>query len=139
MMVEFTPPLVACIVSSGDFGFTALRATEECTIAVPAAELAGQVVKVGNCSGRDPDKFSAFGLTPLPAATIKAPLICECFANLECRVADTGMVSKCGLFILEVVKAWVDPKQADPKTIHHRGYGSFAVDGKVIHLESRMP
>jgi flavin reductase (DIM6/NTAB) family NADH-FMN oxidoreductase RutF len=96
-------------------------------------------VKVGNCSGRDTDKFSAFDLTPLPATAIKAPLIAECSANLECRVADTGMVSKYGLFILEVVKAWIDPKQAASKTIHHRGCGSFAVDGKVIHLDSRMP
>lgn len=139
MMVEFTPPLIACIVSSGNFSFTVLRRTGECTIAIPAAGLAGKVVNVGNCSGRDTDKFSTFGLTPLPATAIKAPLIAECSANLECRVADTGMVSKYGLFILEVVKAWIDPKQAASKTIHHRGCGSFAVDGKVIHLDSRMP
>lgn len=138
MMVEFTPPLIACIVSTGDFSFTALRASKECVIAVPAAELAETVVKVGNCSGRDTDKFAAFGLTPASATLVEAPLISECFANLECRVTDTRMVNKYGLFILEVVKAWVDPRQADAKTIHHRGYGSFAIDGEIIQLESRM-
>ena len=57
MMVEFEPPLVACVVSSADYSFAALRATKECVIAIPALELAPKVVKVGNCSGRDVDKF----------------------------------------------------------------------------------
>jgi flavin reductase (DIM6/NTAB) family NADH-FMN oxidoreductase RutF len=67
MMVEFEPPLVACVVSSADYSFAALRATRECVIAVPALELASKVVKVGNCSGREVDKFVMFGLTPVPA------------------------------------------------------------------------
>jgi len=37
-----------------------------------------------------------------------------------------------------VLKAWIDPAQKNPKTIHHRGYGSFAVDGEIIKLKSRM-
>jgi Conserved protein/domain typically associated with flavoprotein oxygenases, DIM6/NTAB family len=36
MMVEFTPPLVACVVSSGDHSFLALQRTGECLIAIPA-------------------------------------------------------------------------------------------------------
>jgi SNF2 family DNA or RNA helicase len=43
------------------------------------------------------------------------------------------------LFVLEVVKAWTDPAQKQPKTIHHHGYGKFAVDGEMIKLKSRMP
>ncbi len=138
MMVDFEPPLIACIVSQGDYSFAALRATGECVIAIPAVELAPKVVKVGNSHGSDIDKFAAFGLTPLPAELVKAPLIAECFANLECKVADTRLVNRYNLFILEVVKAWTDPKQKKPKTIHHRGYGSFVVDGETIKLKSRM-
>lgn len=96
-------------------------------------------MKVGNCSGRDVQKFAAFGLTAATASTIEAPLISECFANLECRVIDTRMVNKYCLFILEVTKAWVDSNRADAKTTHHRGYGSFSVDGEIIHIASRMP
>lgn len=139
MMVEFTPPLVACVVSGGDFSFAALRATKECVIAVPAVELAKKVVGIGNCSGADTDKFATFGLTPLPAEQVKAPLIAECFANLECKVVNTRLVNSHNLFVLEVVKAWRDPAQKQPKTIHHRGYGTFAVDGEIIHLPSVMP
>jgi len=68
MMVDFEPPLIACIVSSGDFSFAALRATGECVIAIPAVKLAPKVVKIGNSSGRDMDKFAKFGLTAVPAS-----------------------------------------------------------------------
>ncbi|WP_303976868.1 flavin reductase family protein [Dongia mobilis] len=139
MMVEFEPPLVACVVSSADFSFAALRATKECVIAIPAVELAPKVVKVGNSSGSSIDKFAAFGLTAKPATMVKAPLITECFANLECRVVDTNLVNKYSLFVLEVVKAWRDPKQKNPRTIHHQGHGRFVVDGETIRLASRMP
>jgi flavin reductase (DIM6/NTAB) family NADH-FMN oxidoreductase RutF len=138
MMVDFEPPLIACIVSNADFSFAALRATGECVIAIPAVKLAPKVVKVGNVSGSDIDKFAKFGLTPVPAERVAAPLIAECFINLECKVKDTRLVDAYGLFILEVLKAWVDPKQKNPKTIHHRGYGKFAVDGKTIKLKSKM-
>jgi flavin reductase (DIM6/NTAB) family NADH-FMN oxidoreductase RutF len=138
MMVEFQPPLVACVVSSADHSFAALRATGECVIAVPALMLARKVVDVGNCSGRDVEKFSAFGLTPVPASRVSPPLVAECFANLECRVCDTRLVNRYNLFVLEVVKAWSDPAQKNPRTIHHHGYGRFAADGEMITLRSRM-
>lgn len=139
MMVEFEPPLVACVVSDGDYSFAALRATRECVIAIPAVDLVEKVVKVGNASGRDLDKFKAFGLTPLPGEATKAPLVAECFANLECRVADTRLVNRFCLFVLEVKKAWIDPAQESPRTIHHRGWGRFTVDGETIELPSKMP
>ena len=139
MMVEFEPPLVACVVSNADYSFAALRATKECVIAIPALELASKVVEVGNCSGRDVAKFERFSLTPVPAERVVPPLVAECFANLECKVADTRLVNKFNLFVLEVVKAWIDPAQKNPKTLHHHGYGRFAVDGELIKLKSKMP
>ena len=137
-MIEFEPPQVACVVSSANYSFSGLRAQGECVIAIPARKLAAKVVKVGNSSGRDIDKFATFGLTKLPAAHVKPPLIADCFANLECKVIDTGFVRKYNLFILEVLKAWIDPAQNNPKTIHHQGYGKFIVDGQTIRLKSRM-
>jgi len=138
MMIEFEPPQLACVVSNANYSFAALRATGECVIAVPARKLAAKVVKVGNSSGRDLDKFATFGLGQLPAARVKPPLIADCFANLECKVTDRRFVNKYNLFILEVLKAWIDPAQKNPKTIHHRGYGTFVVDGPTIKLKSRM-
>jgi flavin reductase (DIM6/NTAB) family NADH-FMN oxidoreductase RutF len=139
MMVEFVPPLVACVVSSADHSFAALWATRECVIAIPALKLAPQVVQVGNSSGRSLDKFAAFGLTPIAARRVTPPLIAECFANFECQVADTHLVKKYNLFILEVLQAWIDPSQRNPQTIHHHGKGVFVVDGKTMKLKSKMP
>jgi flavin reductase (DIM6/NTAB) family NADH-FMN oxidoreductase RutF len=138
MMVDFEPPLIACIVSQGDYSFAALRKSGECVIAIPARRLAAKVVKVGNASGRDIDKFASFGLTKLPASHVSAPLVAECFANLECKVSDTTLVEKYNLFVLKVLAAWIDPKQRNPKTIHHHGYGTFVVDGAAIKLKSKM-
>ena len=67
----------------------------------------------------------------MSAERVAAPLVAECFTNLECKVADTRFVNKYCMFVLEVLKAWIDPKQKDPKTIHHNGYGRFVVDGKL--------
>jgi flavin reductase (DIM6/NTAB) family NADH-FMN oxidoreductase RutF len=139
MMVDFTPPLVACVVSTGDYSSTALRARKECVIAIPDVTLAQKIVAIGNCSGHDTDKFAKFALTPLPAACVGAPLIGECFANLECKVIDTRFVNKYNIFILEVVKAWTTPPQGRPKMLHHRGFGTFIVDGDIIHLPSDKP
>jgi len=138
MMIEFEPPQVACVVSNANYSFNALRATGECVIAIPARKLAAKVVKIGESSGRDIDKFAAFGLTATPAARIAPPLVADCFANLECKVTDTRFVNKYNLFILQVLKAWVDPAQRLPQTIHHRGYGTFVVDGATIKLKSRI-
>lgn len=137
MMVEFEPPLVACFVSNRNHSFAALRATKECVIAIPALELAPKVVEVGNCSGRNVNKFERVGLTAVQAKIVAPPLVAECFANLECRVTDGRFVNSYCMFVLEVLKAWTDPAQKDPKTIHHRGYGKFAVDGEMIKLNSK--
>jgi len=83
--------------------------------------------------------FEAFGLTPVPAAGIRPPPVAECWANLECRVVDTREVARYGLFVPEVVKAWIDPARKDLRTIHHRGHGRFMVAGRTIRLPSRKP
>lgn len=136
-MMEFEPPLVGCVISDRNLSFGVLKATGECVINIPTVELAAQVVGCGNSSGRKLDKFRRFGLTPVAAACVKAPLIDECYAALECKVADTTLVAKYCFFILEVLQAWIDPSAKDPRTIHHRGRGAFMVAGKTIKLPSK--
>jgi flavin reductase (DIM6/NTAB) family NADH-FMN oxidoreductase RutF len=137
-MMEFEPPLVGCVISGRNHTFDTLRATKECVIAIPTVGIAKAVVGCGNTSGRDVDKFATFGLTPLPASRVGAPLVGECYANLECRIADSRMVAKYNFFVLEVLAAWTTPSKKVPRTIHHKGYGSFMVAGRTIRLPSRM-
>ena len=136
-MMEFEPPTIGCIVSNRNFSFELLKATKECVINIPTVELAEKVVACGNCSGRRIKKLQAAGLTPVPASKVKAPMVGECYANLECKVVDTSMVSKYNFFVLEVLNAWVIPSKAKPRTIHHEGMGEFVVAGKRIKLPSR--
>jgi len=137
-MMEFEPPLVGCVISNRNHSFDMLKATGECVINIPTVDLAAQVVGCGNTSGRKLDKFEAFGLTAAAASQVEAPLIAECYASLECRVADAKLVNKYCFFILEVLKAWVDTSRKNPRTMHHLGKGSFMVAGRTIKLPSKM-
>ena len=137
-MIDFEPPLVGCVISNRNHTFGMLKATKECVINIPTVELAAQVVGCGNTSGRKLDKFKAFGLTPAAASRVKAPLIDECYAALECKVVDARLAAKYCFFILEVLKAWIDTSRKDPRTIHHLGRGAFMVAGRTIKLPSKM-
>jgi flavin reductase (DIM6/NTAB) family NADH-FMN oxidoreductase RutF len=137
-MIEFEPPLVGFVISNRNHSFGLLKATRECVINIPTVEIAEKVVGCGNSSGTTTDKFETFCLTPKTAARVGAPLIEECYANLECRVADTRMVARYGLFVVEVIQAWIDPTVKNPRTIHHLGSGNFMVAGERIKLRSKM-
>jgi flavin reductase (DIM6/NTAB) family NADH-FMN oxidoreductase RutF len=73
MMLDFEPPQIGCVISNRSYTFDILKTTKECVIAIPAVKLATQVVRIGNTSGRDIDKFTAFGLTAVPAPSVRAP------------------------------------------------------------------
>ena len=137
-MLEFEPPLVGIVISNRNYSFGLLKAARECVIGIPTVDIAEEVVACGNTSGANVDKFREFGLTPRPASLVGAPLIDECYANLECRMADTRMVARYCLFVVEVVKAWIDPAVKNPRTIHHLGSGNFMVAGERMKLKSKM-
>lgn len=137
-MLDFDPPLVGLVLSDRNYSFAALKSTGECTLNVPTRAIAQQAVACGNVSGATVDKFAKFGLTAIPAARVRAPLVAECPLNFECRVVDVGMVKKYDFFVLEVVKAWIDsPAPKRWQTIHHLGGDRFMVAGPTIRLKSR--
>ncbi len=92
----------------------------------------------GRSSGRKIDKFKVFGRTPVTASCVKAALIDECYAKLECKVVDEKMVAKYTFFILDVLKAWIDSARKDRRTIRHCGRGAFMVAGETIKMPSKM-
>lgn len=133
-VMEFSPSLVGCVIAGGNHSFDMVRKSRECVINVPTVELARQAVGIGNCSGRDTDKFATFGLTPAAAEHVAAPLIAECYANLECRLHDARLVKAYNFFIWEVVKARVATAPKHPRTFHYRGDGEFMVAGGTRNL-----
>lgn len=138
-MVDFEPPVVACIMSNRNYSFEMLRKSRECVLNIPTDTLIKKVVGCGSISARSgTDKFKKFSLTPKPARTVKAPLIDECYANLECKVIDSRLAEKYNLFFLKVTKAWVSPTTKHPRTLHHAGAGTFRVAGKTLTIPSRI-
>ncbi|WP_084799696.1 flavin reductase family protein [Bradyrhizobium sp. Ai1a-2] len=130
MIMEFQPSLIGCYIWDANHSFELIRRSKQCVINVPTVELAPTVVKIGNSSGRDIDKFAEFGLTPKPGEQVRVPLIEECYANFECRLIDSSLIKKYSLFVLEVVKAHVATSPKYPKTIHYRGDGEFMISGE---------
>ncbi|MDI4237688.1 flavin reductase family protein [Bradyrhizobium sp. 31Argb] len=130
MIMEFQPSLVGCYIWDANHSFELIRRSKQCVINVPTVELAPTVVRIGNSSGRDIDKFAEFGLTPRPSELVRAPLIQECYANFECRLIDSSLIRKYSLFVVEVVKAHVATSPKYPKTIHYRGDGEFMISGE---------
>ena len=138
LVMEFSPALVGCIISDGNVSFEMIRKSGECVLNVPTADMVDQVVGIGNCDGDKVDKFAKFHLTAVDAKKVSAPLIKECFANLECRFVDARLVKKYNFFILEVVKAHVATTPKYPKMLHYRGEGTFLTSGSVVRKASKF-
>ena len=129
---------VGCFIWDQDHSFEMIRKSRECVINVPTADMAETVVGIGNTSGTEIDKFAEFGLTPQPAERVKAPLVGEFFANLECRLADTSLINKYSLFVFEVVKAHAAKSPRLPKLLHYSGEGIFAVSDRTANLRKQF-
>ncbi len=136
-MIDFDPPLAGVVISDQSLTFKMLKASKECVINIPTREIAGKALACGGVSGAKADKFEKFGLTPEKARAVKAPLVKECYASLECRLHDARLAGKYNLFILRVVKAWVDPAVKNPATFHHRGGPDFIVAGRPVNLQGK--
>ena len=137
-VLEFSPSLVGCMITSANHSYEMIRKSGECVINIPTVDLLDAVIGIGNTSGKNTDKFKQFKLTAEVAEMVKAPLIKECYANYECRVADGAMLRKYNFFILEVVKAHVATSPKYPRTVHYRGEGIFMIAGKEIALPKKF-
>jgi flavin reductase (DIM6/NTAB) family NADH-FMN oxidoreductase RutF len=136
MMMEYT--LVGCYIWTQDYSRELIRKSGECVINVPQVDLAATVVRIGNSTGAEIDKFREFGLTAVKGTKVAAPLIAECFANFECKLIDTSLINKYSLFVFEVVKAHVASSPKYPRTIHYRGDGHFSISGEETNRWRRL-
>ena len=138
MVMEFTPSLLGCLISSGNHSHEMIRNSGECVINLPTTRLTDEVIAIGNSSGAEIDKFEEFGLTAEKATEVDVPLIGECHAGFECRIHDDALVDKYNVFIFEVVKAHVARSPKHPETLHYTGDGVFMLAGKIIHRKSQF-
>jgi len=135
MVLDFTPRF-AITTGAWNYSYRALRSSRECVIAVPTVDLLDTVIGVGTCSGSDTDKCEQFGLTALTGRHVRAPLIKECLANIECKVTD--IITKHHIVVLEGVAAYVDNARSEKRTVHAVGDGTFVVDGRRLNRRKLM-
>lgn len=140
MPVSFKPLLVAVAIGRTRFTHGLIEKSGEFVIAVPQFGILEKVWCCGTHSGRDTDKFSLCGLTPLAGRKVKAPLIEECIGNIECRVSDRHTAGDHTIFVGEVVAASVQEGAFDEhlqvdletaRTVHHLGGRLFCCPGEV--------
>jgi flavin reductase (DIM6/NTAB) family NADH-FMN oxidoreductase RutF len=110
-MMSFSPALIGCYIWPENHSYEMFRRSKECVIN---------------------------GLTALPATKVRAPLIAECYANLECRLADGRLLNKYSFFVLEVVKAHAPATPKYPRALHYRGGGVFMVSGKSVSFRRKF-
>jgi flavin reductase (DIM6/NTAB) family NADH-FMN oxidoreductase RutF len=137
-VMEFSPALIGCVIAGSNHSYDMIRKSKECVINIPTADMISTIIGIGNSSGSDMDKFKKFKLTAEDAEKVKAPLIKECYANFECKVADTKMLRKYNFFIFEVLKAHVAASPSYPKTVHYTGEGTFMISGKHLSFPEKF-
>jgi len=135
MVMDFSPRF-AITTGPWNHSYTALLETRECVLSIPTVDMIDKVVGIGTCSGADTDKFAAFGLTPVKAKEVAAPLIRECVANIECRLVDT--ISQHSILVFDGVAAYCDEARKEKRTLHAVGDGTFIVDGRRIDRREMM-
>ncbi|NLL09312.1 MAG: flavin reductase family protein [Methanomicrobiales archaeon] len=88
--------------------YPALMEKKECTISIPSIKHVKEADYFGVTSGRDRDKFSDTGLTPVRAPSVNAPYVSEFPVIIECRITKVIEVGVHEMFVAEVIDVLLD-------------------------------
>ncbi|MDP2728219.1 MAG: flavin reductase family protein [Dehalococcoidia bacterium] len=102
------PPMVSISMRQGKYSADLIRTSGEFVLNVPTESLMKETDYCGSVSGKDVDKWEQSGLTPAPAARVKAPLIAQSPINLECVVKHIINLGSHNLFVGEIVAIHVE-------------------------------
>jgi flavin reductase (DIM6/NTAB) family NADH-FMN oxidoreductase RutF len=116
--LSMDPPLIGISVGLQRYSHELIKKCGEFIVNIPTMEILEKVAGCGSVSGKTTDKFSKFGLTPLPAKVVKSPAIKECVAHLECKLVDQVRVGDHTFFIGEIVAAYANEKAFDGELIN---------------------
>jgi flavin reductase (DIM6/NTAB) family NADH-FMN oxidoreductase RutF len=133
MPTSINPPMVAISVSPQRHTHQLIEESKEFAINIPTVKIINQVSACGSTSGKEYDKFTENKLTPYPARGIKAPIVLECIAHIECKLRDKLITGDHTIFIGEIIEAYADKnKFAKAKNLrttallYHLGGNKFA-------------
>ncbi len=102
------PAMCYISVRPGRFSYNIIKKNGEFVINITTKSLAFATDWCGVKSGKDHNKFTEMGLTPVPASKIKAPMIKESPVNIECIIREIKELGSHHMFISEVVAVNAD-------------------------------
>jgi flavin reductase (DIM6/NTAB) family NADH-FMN oxidoreductase RutF len=102
------PALVAISVAPSRYSHQLIEKTGEFVVNLPTIDIVKETLTCGRTSGKNTDKFAETGLTPLPARKVKAPIIKECVAHLECKLRNKFKTGDHTIFVGEVIAAYAN-------------------------------
>jgi len=97
------PPCVGVSLRKVTYTYGNILERKAFTVNVPSEDLAKQVDYFGIVSGRDVDKLSRAGLTPVKSELVDAPYVKEFPLVLECRLLNAVEIGLHTQFIGEIV------------------------------------
>jgi flavin reductase (DIM6/NTAB) family NADH-FMN oxidoreductase RutF len=110
--IQETPARILIGVQHTNYSLGTVTDTMEFGLNVCSREQVKAIDASRGLSGREVhDKFARLGLETFPAKHVKAPLVANCHANLECRVVDTMAAETVTLFLAEVLACYVDEER----------------------------
>jgi len=146
MPVRKEPGMIAILSGKRHYSYPFIARTGEFGVNVPDISIADAVYGCGTTTGYEvEDKFSRFGLTRRESEKIKAPLVKEAVAHLECRVCQMVDMGASSLIIAQILTAAANPQHFQKGTwnfenglqlIHHLGGNRFGVTSQVITAQS---
>jgi flavin reductase (DIM6/NTAB) family NADH-FMN oxidoreductase RutF len=97
------PPCVAVSLRAATYSHGNIVARKAFTISVPSVDLVAATDSAGIYSGREGNKLTALGLTPIKSELVDAPYVGECPVVLECRLAHTLEIGSHTHFVGEIL------------------------------------
>jgi len=141
MPTSINPPLIAISIAPRRHSHHLIEETREFVVNIPTMGILKETLFCGRMSGRDHDKFKETGLTQMPAKKVRAPIIKECIAHLECMLNNQFTTGDHTIFIGEIVEAYAD-KEAftdeynlkKAKMVFHLGGNDFATLNSKVSM-----
>ena len=133
------PCLIILSISHVRYSYELMKQNKQLVINVPGEDLLDATHFVGCKTGRGIDKFDEAGLTAVAAAIVEPPLVEECAAHLECRVAQIFEMESHDLLVCEVVRAMADADFFDGRwipekfrTLHYLGANKYGLMTQMV-------
>jgi len=102
------PPSISVSLRKATYSYRNIIERKAFTINIPSETYSKEVDYFGLVSGKDEDKFSTTGLTPIKGEVVDAPYIKEFPLVIECRVIHTIEIGLHTQFIGEILDVKVD-------------------------------